>query len=120
MKTQDNLKEWLKDKGFHEYPNVLASVENECKWIACKRQKSKYVCESNYDKPGIRVVVLPHKWCIGGNECASVDVEIRGEANGIWYTLQAYSLSWEELPAKFDQVADALLRAWESLPRETE
>lgn len=118
MKTQDNIKEWLRDIGFREYPNAVASCENECKWIACKRYESKYVCESNDDKPGIQVTVTPHKLRMGGNEYKSIEIGITGEANGIWCTLQAYSLSWEELPTKLDQVTDALVKAWEAIPRD--
>ncbi|MGI9142489.1 MAG: hypothetical protein ACR2IJ_04805, partial [Fluviibacter sp.] len=112
MNTQDELKDWLKDQGFREYPNSLASFEDECKWIACKRYDSKYNCECNYDKPGVQVVVSPHKWHIQGQEGASVEIDITGEANGIWYKLQAYSLSWSELPEKFEQVTEALVKAW--------
>lgn len=117
MNTQDELKDWLQERGFREQKNTLASFEDECKWFAFKRYPSKHNCECNYDKPGIQVVVTPHKWRIHGHQGQSVEIDITGEANGIWCKLQAYSLKWEELPDKFDQVTDALIKAWEAIPR---
>jgi hypothetical protein len=117
MDTQDDIKQWLQEQGFSECKNELAYFEDECKWYACKRYPSKYNCECNYDKDGIQVVVTPHKWRINGHQCQSVEINITGEANGIWCKLQAYSLTWAELPDKFDQVTDTLMKAWEAIPR---
>ena len=118
MNTQDELKDWLKEHGFREHPNPLASFENECKWYACKRYASKYNCECNYDKDGIQIVIWPYRYNLHGHQMRSIEIDLSGEADGVWYKLQGYSMTWDELPDKLDQVTDGLIKAWEAIPRE--
>ena len=117
IQTQDELKSWLESQGFRDYHNGMAFSENRCKWYACKRYPSQYVCELNDDKEGVQIVIWPYEWEINGHHCKSVEVDLTGEAGGIWYKLQAYSLLWDDLPHKLPEITESLIKAWESLPR---
>lgn len=117
MNTQEELKDWLTTQGFREYKNALASSENACKWYACKTYKSQYNCEHNDNKDGIQVGIWPYQYAIQDHQIRIVEIDLVGEANGICYKLKGYSMSWAELPDKLDQVTDALIKAWEAIPR---
>lgn len=117
MNTQLGLKEWLATQGFREYENGMAAPGNECRWYACKRIPSQYMCELNDDKNGIQIVIYPYEYRAHEHQFKSVEIDLTGEAGGVWYKLQAYSLSWEELPNKLDAITDGLVKAWEALPR---
>lgn len=95
----------------------MAAQGNECTWYAGKRVPSSHRCETNADKDGVSVIVTPYEWRQSGHHYQSVEVDLTGEAGGVWYKLQAYSLPWESLPDKLDAITDGLVLAWETLPR---
>ena len=117
MGTQDELKAWLESQGFRKFNNHMAIQGNYNKWYAAKRIASQSKCETNNGKDGINIVVWPYEWQRNGHHCKSVEVDLTGEAGGIWYKLQAYSLSWDDLPHKLPGITESLIKAWEALPR---
>lgn len=113
----DDLRPFLRAHGYRiEDPNPLRYPDNEVTWYAY-RPGDGPDCECN-DKPP-SLIVLPYKRS-ANPEYESVMVEIRGEANGVWWMLNAYSLRPGEVLARLDAIERALLAAWAALPRDGE
>ena len=109
-----DLKQWLIDKGFKSYNNHLKSEYNMVDWYAARRTNSKRDCECN-NRP-VNLVVWPCSMRIpDGAIHESTSIEVTGEYNGLWYKLEAYSLSVDELKKNFDKIEESLVRAWEEL-----
>lgn len=119
MNTQEELKDWLTTQGFHECKNTWSGSDNRCDWYAVKRYGVEHLCETNSEKPGIQIVVWPYEYHFPQleNPGRSVEIEITGEANGIWYKLCAYSIPWTEAVERFDAITESLVVAWDSIPR---
>ena len=116
--TLEELKEWLKSEGFTTDNNYLASRENRCKWYAWRRTVlPARECETNGNKA--QIIVYP--WSMGIDvpglkvPADGVEVELCGEANGIWWKLTAYSLSPKELTKRLSSIERSLVAAWNAL-----
>jgi hypothetical protein len=111
----DELRKWLVSRFFRCYKNYLPSEFDECNWYACRRTLlQSRECECNDGKP-VQVVVRPFSMSIHGQEHRSADVDVTGEAGGIWYKLSAYGLSHEELRERLYEVEIRLIDAWNAL-----
>ena len=112
-----NLEAWLKDHAFEVCPNPLKGVENKIGWIACRRVDRENVrpCETN-DR--VQVVVEPNWVQMGEHEYVRCSVSLTGEAHGVWWRLEGYSFSPEELPTKVDWLENNLVAAWNVLRAE--
>ena len=113
----DELRGWLVGQGFQVAHGSL-SRDNECNWYAYKRsQIPARECECNDGKP-MQLVVRPHKVShprAPSGAWESVDVDVTGEAGGLWFKLQAYSLRHDELRARLGEVESSLIAAWNAL-----
>lgn len=109
--TLDELKTWLPTVGFRvcddNFPRGGAT------WYAAKRSTiPARVCETNKDKPGFQIVVQPHYY---HTVHESVTVEVRGEASGIWWAMQAYPLNPVEVRDRLVEIEASLVAAWNAL-----
>lgn len=87
---------------------------NDCDWYAWRRSKlSARDCDCN--GPKMQIVLTPHSYERDGKRWESVEADVTGECAGVWYRLQAYSMTPTELVARLDDVEAALIRAWNSL-----
>lgn len=109
----DSLREWLVSNGFSTSENTVRAVNNETNWIAYRRiDLDARECEGNRGKQ-ISLFVWPFA-CrpIGYSSC---EVEIRGEAGGIWFILKAYSVTPQELMQRLPEIERQLVAAWNAL-----
>ena len=110
------LRDWLTGQGFRCAENRLNYPNNKCNWYAYRRSElSARVCECNDDKPGMQIVVTPRAMVVNGEAYEGVEVELCGEANGVWWKMTAYSLKPDEVPEKLEGVERALIAAWNAL-----
>lgn len=113
---EDELREWLESQGFRIAKSSLGSRENECNWYAYRRSElAARACECNYDKQGMQIVVTPHAFSFDGRRHSSVEIEVCGEAGGVWWKLMAYSLSPDRVMEGLAFVEPALIAAWNAL-----
>lgn len=119
MNSQNDLLDFLTQRGFVKCRNTWGGPENQCDWYAVKRYAAEHLCETNSNKLGIQMVVWPYELHFPQlkNPSRSVEIEITGEANGIWYKLCAYSIPWEDAVERFDEITESLVVAWDALPR---
>ena len=108
------LREWLEHQGFGFGNNQFRGQMNDCDWYAWRRSKlSARDCDCN--GPKMQIVLTPHSYNRDGKQWESVEADVTGECGGVWYKLQAYSLTPAELMARLDDVEAALVSAWNSL-----
>lgn len=108
------LRDWLEQQGFGFGNNQFRGQMNDCDWYAWRRSKlSARDCDRN--GPKMQIVVTPHSCNRDGKQWESVEADVTGECDGIWYKLQAYSLTPAELVTRLDEIETALVTAWNSL-----
>ena len=108
------LRDWLQARGFGFGNNQFRGQMNDCDWYAWRRSKlSARDCDCN--GPKMQIVLTPHSYERDGKRWESVEADVTGECAGVWYKLQAYSMTPTELVARLDDVETALIRAWNSL-----
>lgn len=111
----DDLKAWLVMHGFRIAANQFRRDRNECDWYAYRRSNiPARECETNDGKPA-QIVVYPSSFTFDGRLHESVEVEVCGEADGVWFKLTAYSLAPADVPAKLPSVEASLIAAWNAL-----
>lgn len=115
----EKLREWLAGDGFQFQPNPFGFEHNECNWLAYRYSSiPARPCACNEDKPA-QIVVRPCFATIGSSRMESVEVDVCGEAGGLWFDLKAYSIKAAELPGKLPAIEAALIRAWNALAEPT-
>lgn len=115
----DTFRENIVACGFSVYENHFAKEGNLCNWYAVRKtQLSAPECECNNGKK-VQLVVSPHHYAFREG-LFGVEVDLTGEAGGIWYSLQAYGLKPENFIDKLPAVEESLVSAWNALSRETE
>ncbi|GAB4059147.1 hypothetical protein [Uliginosibacterium sediminicola] len=116
----DELREWLTTQGFRCANNTLRHQGNGCNWYAYRRSNlSARTCECNDDKPGMQIVVTPSAMVLHNRLHESVEIELCGEANGVWWKVTAYSITPSDVPKKLADVERALISAWNALTPNT-
>lgn len=111
----DGLKKWLESEGFRTSNNPTRSLHNQCHWYAYRRSAlPARECETN-DGNGCQIVVYPYSTQFCGRVHESTEVEVCGEAGGIWWKLQAYSIQPDELRDKLPEIEASLIAAWNGL-----
>lgn len=119
----DDLREWLESQGFRVSQDYMQR-ENGCNWYAYRRSElPARECECNEGKPA-QIVVRPHLFLRASaptpsGAWESVEVDVTGEASGLWWKLQAYSLKPEELRDRLPDIEAALIAAWNALKEPT-
>jgi hypothetical protein len=117
MSALTELRDWLIGQGFKLAANGHKSRDNTCVWYAYRRSTiPARTCECN-EKSTMQLVVTPYSH-IGQPGWTSVEVDVTGEAGGVWYKLQAYSLKPDELREKLPAIEAALMAAWNAIPTE--
>lgn len=114
----DDTRQWLLSSGFvrHTDPRPYSN----CNWYAYKRTElDAPECECNEGK-GTQIVVNPYETYITGTMHQSVEIDVTGEAGGVWYQLKAYSLNASRLPESLPTIERSLVAAWSALERQTE
>lgn len=106
----DKLKAFLEARGYKFYKNY---IDRGFDWYACKRSESKRECTSNEKPP--QIVVNPFKHTYGDATVESVTVDVTACFNGLWWKLEAYSLSPKETIKELDKIEASLVKAWEAL-----
>lgn len=114
-----SFRDELVSVGFKVYENRFTKECNLCNWYAVRRTVlDAQECECNEGKR-MQLVVTPYHYNFR-DDLVGVEIDITGEAGGIWYKLQAYSLKQEELFEKLPTIENSLVSAWNALGRETE
>jgi hypothetical protein len=112
--NMEQLREWLEQKGFFFAKNPFHDETNSCDWYAWRRSKlPARDCDCN--GPKIQIVLIPYSYNYNGQQRESIEIDVTGEHNGVWYKLQAYSLTPAELIARLDEIETKLVKAWNSL-----
>lgn len=89
---------------------VIYSSHERGWWYACIKTKiPSRECESNKGKAQ-QLVIYPHQ--IGGAE-----VQVTGEYNCVWYSLKAYSLTFDEAINRLNEIEESLIGAWNALEK---
>jgi len=116
----DDLREWLTSQGFRTWQDGLAHSGNACNWYATRKTHLQArECEGNKGKL-VQILVKPFSFAFrSGDTASSVEVDVTGEANGIWYKLQAYSLSHDDLRGRLDEIESSLIAAWNAAGEQT-
>ena len=102
----------------------MTRLDNGCNWYAYRRSTlPARECECNEGKPA-QIVVRPHLFLRASaptpsGAWESVEVDVTGEASGLWWKLQAYSLKPEELRDRLPDIEAALIAAWNALKEPT-
>ena len=113
----DALREWLISQGFTCWVDSLTRG-NGCNWYAYRRTAIPACeCECNDGKP-MQLVVRPFKYrhpSTMHGDWQSAEVDVTGEAGGMWFKLSAYSLKHEELQARLGDIESSLIAAWNAL-----
>ena len=113
----DDLREWLVANGWRIAPDSLRHEQNLCDWYAWKPSKlPARECECNEGKPA-QLVARPWMFCAPNSPqvWSSVAVSVTGQANDVWFKLEAYSLKPDELRDKLPQIEKSLVAAWNAL-----
>jgi hypothetical protein len=113
-KGMSETREWLEHTGFRIAPYKLSFEGNQCDWLAYKPTKlAARECECNEGKR-LQIIIFPSHLILD-TDFKKVAVDVTGEAGGVWYKLEAYSLSEEELKSQLPEVEEKLVRAWNAL-----
>lgn len=108
------LREWLAGQGFNFGKQETHKPLNQCDWHAWRRIKlDARECECN--GPKVQLVITPYSFVTSNYESESVEVDLNGEAGGVWWKLMAYSLKPSELIERLDEIEASLTNAWNSL-----
>ena len=111
----DELRNWLENQGFRIYENNLVERGNQCNWYACRKtQLNARRCEKNDDRV-THITIKPFKYESLTRYFKSLEIEIVGEANGIWFNLKAYSVPEEDIYTRLDVIEQMLVSAWNGL-----
>ena len=111
--TITELHDWLASNGWHIAPNSLASEWNAARWHAWRSLKvPANDCACN-DKPPC-LVLYPHTRAVSSSAMVgdSAELDVTGEASGMWLKLRAYSLSPAEARDRMPQIERMLVAAW--------
>lgn len=109
-----DFRKWLEHQGFSFRKDQFRKNLDDYDWCAWRPSAlSARDCECNGSK--MQIIVTPHRYNINGDLYESVDVDVTGEYSGIWYKLQAYSMTQSELMLRLDDIEAALIRAWNAL-----
>lgn len=105
-----NIEKFLIDKGYKCYPQIVKwpYIKNNL-WQ--KEVESKRVCECNNRLHlNIREYEIENEYNI-----ETYTIEIVAEYNGMWWTLNSYSLSKESLIERHDEIHDTLIRLFNEI-----
>lgn len=112
----NDTRQWLLSAGFkvcHTEPRPYSN----CNWYAYKRtEMDAPECECNEGK-GTQIVVNPYETDITGTTHQRAEIDVTGEAGGVWYRLKAYSLNASRLPESLPTIERSLVAAWSALER---
>jgi hypothetical protein len=112
----DELREWLLLNGFRVSIDSFRTNE-VCNWYAYRKTKiDAPECEFN-DGKGTQIVVRPHVFNHDAEKFERAEIDITGEAGGIWYKLTAYSLKPADVMGGLDKIEASLVAAWTALTR---
>ena len=111
----EDLREWLRERGFKVSKDPLGSQGNECNWYAYKRTDHEArECECNEGKR-MQVLIRPFSYVLHGDIHESSEIELTGEVGGLWFTLKAYGVKHAELKKRVEEIERMLIDAWNAL-----
>lgn len=122
--NEEKLQQALLNKGFTLEKDHFRNHGNLTPWYAWRRTRPGCrPCECNSDKPGLVLVIKPYAFNRSLDEYPpriTVEVEICGQANGLWWTLKAYGIDAVDdlLVSNLDElekIEASLVRAWNAL-----
>ena len=116
IRGMDDLRSWLEENGFRIAEDGLRNQDNEATWYAYRRSGlPARECECNEGK-SMQLVVKPHHYTLrDGRTLESSEVNVTGEAGGVWFKLSAYSLPTDTLRERLSEVEANLIAAWNAL-----
>lgn len=111
---EDEFREKLIALGFTIYYYGPDNI-NSCNWLGSRAiTKEIRNCESNEKKPNL--IVIPFSLSLfNGQISSSVEADITGEVNKIWYKLKAYGLSKQDFLENVESIESSLVKSWNVL-----
>lgn len=100
----DDLRTWLQSQGFTCDRQPVPDRDNLANWYAFRTWWSP-------STPQHTLQVRPFKLQLGSRQLEMADVAIVREIDGVAYELKAYSLGFDTLREKLDDIAQRLVRA---------
>lgn len=99
MKTEDFLaKNKFRSYGYQTtFNHVLWQKKFEDLKYVCQTNDNLYINIKSYDPGGVEIEIVAE------------------DKNRVWFNLSAYSLLWNELPEKYEDIERKLLKAWEAI-----
>lgn len=98
------MKEFLESKGYHHFDSGVTNGFS-------KKVKSASLCETNH-----KLTIVVNEWIPPiENHPSSSSISIRAEKRGIWWNLQAYSLSEAEVYERLEEIEKDLIKIFNEL-----
>lgn len=108
------LRVWLDAEGFSFGRQDRRQQMNDCDWYAWRRSNlDARECECN--GPKVQIVINPYSFRMNDYQSESVEVDVTGEAGGMWWKLTAYSLKPQEFMVRLPEIEAALISAWNAI-----
>ena len=109
------LREWFVEQGF----SITKNHRNRCNWLAYKRSGiPARACECN-KKKGMQIVAHPYESTWPDTQLTryyvGCEVEICGEAEGLWWKLLCYGASVDEVKNRLPEIEKMAIAAWNAL-----
>jgi hypothetical protein len=107
-------KAFLFEKGFRFHMTPDGPLQPK-PWYAYKDSVIRArVCECN-KRPKIQICVDPWLSVYEAGEQPTFKISIRGEANGVWWNLEAYTLTARDVVERYEDIERSLVSAWNAL-----
>lgn len=106
--------DFILSQGYKKYPTYLPTFSIREHKLFAKQVPTTILCSCNEKEPQF---IINYTCCSIHNKNAEVfSICIRASNKlGTWYSLEAYSLSFEELVDRLSRIEIELLQAWEPL-----
>ncbi len=106
--ARDGLREWFVAQGFRVDPAPVWYANGGGDWYAYRKIVVPHrECECNFGEP-MQLVVWP-------SSLEGFELEVVGEAEGLWYKVSCYGVTPSELKDKISKIEAALVAAWNAL-----
>lgn len=102
------------EKGYKECPTYAPNYPEIAHRLFYKQANTNINCSSNEKPP--QIIVEYFSYIIQNKEAHNITISLRAaDKTDTWYSLEAYSLHFNELKEKIDTIEQSLVKLWETL-----